>query len=125
MTAPSTAWPKGQSGNPSGRPRLPDTTARLKEQGKIAAIEALAKVLAMTQAELSRLPKDPSTPAALLLAASVMHKAIKTGCPVRANFIYQYLVGKPETNLPEPPDPQQNRREIRLAYSSEDLEGDD
>lgn len=113
---PVGSWQKGTSGNPSGRPKLPDTTQRLREQGKIDAIEALAKVMTMTMTELSRLPKDPNASAAMLLAGSVMHKAIKTGCPIRANFIFQYMVGKPETNQPESPD-QVDDRTITLAYS--------
>lgn len=117
---PANAWQKGQSGNPSGRPKLPDQTQRLREQGKVEAIEALAKVMSMTLAEISRLPKDPTASAALLLAGSVMHKAIKTGCPVRANFIFQYMVGRPETAQPEVSDsPDLNT--IRLAYSRDDL----
>jgi hypothetical protein len=117
---PSGVWVKGQSGNPSGRPKLPDTTQRLREQGKIAAIEALSQVMTMTMADIARVPKDPNASAALVLAASVMHKAIKTGCPVRANFIFQYMVGRPETAQPEQSDaPDQNT--IRLAYSRDDL----
>lgn len=118
---PANAWQKGQSGNPSGRPKLPEQTQRLRELGKIEAIEALSKVMTLTMAQLSMLPKDPTASAAMLLAGSVMHKAIKTGCPIRANFIFQYMVGRPETSQAEtePADPEQNQ--IRLAYSRDDL----
>jgi hypothetical protein len=121
---PSGVWVKGQSGNPSGRPKLPDTTQRLREQGKIAAIEALAQVMSMTMKDIASVPKDPNANAALVLAASIMHKAIKTGCPQRAAFIFNYMVGKPESasdGQAQDDEDMKQSNTVRLAYSRDDL----
>jgi len=118
---PANAWQKGQSGNPSGRPKLPDSTQRLKDECKIAAIEALCKAMAMNRDQLAAVAEDRQAPAALLLAASLVHKTIKTACPIRANFIFQYIVGKPETYVQDPPETNPDENTIRLAYSKADL----
>lgn len=117
---PVAGWVKGQSGNPAGRPKLPDTTQRLKEIAKIEAIESLSKVMMMTTADLAKLAQDPKATSVMKLAASLLHKAIKQGCPNRANFIFQYIVGKPESLKDEDLDPALNL--LRLAYAREDLD---
>lgn len=118
---PANAWQKGQSGNPGGRPRLPDATQRLKETAKIQTIEAISKVMGMNRAEIAEVAKDKTAPAALLLAASVVNKAINLGCPHRAQLILSYVVGKPEQYVEAESDELVNRNHITLAYSKADL----
>lgn len=119
---PASAWQKGQSGNPGGRPKLPDSVQRLKEQGKIAAIEGLSQALLMNSIELDVNESNPDTPAALRIAIALIKKTIKTGCPIRAQLIYQYMIGKPETYTPDPPEPTEaDDNTIRLAYSQDDV----
>jgi hypothetical protein len=52
-----------------------------------------------------------------------MHKAIKQGCPIRANFIFQYIVGKPEA-IQESNEDFAKVKSFILAYSKEDLKPD-
>lgn len=118
----ATSWRKGQSGNPGGRPKLPDATQRLKETARIEAIEAVSQLMTMTRAQIEFHAADPEAPGALALAAGVMKAAIKHGCPHRAQLILSYVIGKPDV-MPSDgvaQDPEQNT--LRLAYSKSDLD---
>lgn len=93
---------KGVSGNPAGRPKLPDSIFRLKNMSKHELIENMANCVMMTQAQLQEILVNPNASVGQAIMAAVMGKAITDGCPVRAQFVLNYLVGKPINYEPDP-----------------------
>ena len=109
------AWPKGVSGNPVGRPKLPAEVLELKETAKEEMLRVMAECLLMSRDELFKYldPKTlPNESAAKLLAARVLIKAISDGCPIRAQFYMNYILGKPKPH----DEAEVGRKPIRLAY---------
>lgn len=101
--APPHAWKDGQSGNPNGRPRLPDSLARLKDHSKLLVIQAIAETMLMTRDQLKERTANPNATMAELLVGAIMVKAIEHGDPVRAQCLFNYVVGKPEPYQPIEP----------------------
>lgn len=117
-----TAWRKGQSGNPGGRPKLPDATQRLREHARIEAIEAVSQLMTMTRAQIEQTAMDMEAPGALALAASVMKTAMKHGCPHRTQLILSYVIGKPDTAPIEGQADNPDQNTIRLAYRQDEFQ---
>ena len=85
----------GTSGNPNGRPRVPRQIQQLKETARVEVLKAMAECLLMNKAELQSVPNDPNRNAAQRLTASILINAINSGCPARAQFFMNYILGKP------------------------------
>lgn len=92
---PAPLWKPGQSGNPSGRQKLPDHVARLKDHSKLHVIEAMAKTMLMTREQLKAHTARPDATMAELLVGSLMIKAIETADPIRTQCLLNYVVGRP------------------------------
>jgi hypothetical protein len=90
------AFQKGKSGNPAGRPKSSEAVKRVKEIAKDEALLALSACLIADQEGLERIEKNPKSSNAMLIMASLMRKTIEKGCPLRSQFIFNYIVGKPE-----------------------------
>lgn len=87
-------WQPGESGNPSGRPALPED---IKEARKLNAVElerTLNKIIWMKKGEIKTLISDPDTPAFESLIASIVVKGISGGDHMRAEWVVSRLVGK-------------------------------
>lgn len=99
---------EGKSGNPAGRPKTPDAVKRVKELAKDEALKALSACLLMDAVGLDRIEQNPNSTNAMRIMAALMRKTIEFGCPVRSQFIFNYLVGKPEPYRMNPTDGQPN-----------------
>lgn len=90
---------KGQSGNPSGRPKIPED---LKRASRLTADEFLGlcnKFLRMNLPDLLAVvgnPKQPNTQSSMLemLVASIITKAVNEGDQRRLDFLLDRLLGK-------------------------------
>lgn len=91
-----TPWPKGVSGNPKGRARVPEEIKMLKGEAKAEVVEAIHRSLLMTMAELTATLKSPDTSIAQQLVARIIIKALKDGCYQRAQFLLNYVIGRPK-----------------------------
>lgn len=89
---------KGKSGNPGGRPKLPEELRKAKEMTKADFLDIATKFLKLTKEELQAKAKDPKTTAVELVVASVIAKCISTGDQKRINFLLEWMFGKLTTS---------------------------
>ena len=92
--APPHAFKKGQSGNPSGRPKLPDDVVEGKKLNQIEVARVFNRFVNYSKAELEAVMKDPNTKALELLIGKIMAEAISKGDHMRMNFILDRMIGK-------------------------------
>jgi hypothetical protein len=79
-------WTKGQSGNPSGRP---------KGQLRRDQVEAvMGRFSAMTRAELQKIVQNEKSTMLEIMVASVMAKAAKDGDATRLQFLLDRTIGR-------------------------------
>lgn len=86
----------GKSGNPEGRPKLSEAAQKVRDLAKDEAIKALSACLLMDQEGLDRIDQNLSSTNAMRIMSNLVRKTIEFGCPVRSQFIFNYIVGKPE-----------------------------
>lgn len=79
-------YTKGQSGNPSGKPK------QLLTKDKVKGI--LGKFADMTRDELQNIVQDPKSTMLEIMVASIMVKAAKDGDFSRLNFILDRSIGR-------------------------------
>lgn len=91
-------WKPGQSGNPLGRPAIKPELKKLAREARETALASIEKVMLMTPNQLRESLQNPDAPLVQHLVASVMNKALKEGCPVRAQFLMNYVLGRPQTS---------------------------
>lgn len=85
----------GQSGNPLGRPKLPESLSFIREMTVDEIKRTLAKYMRMTRAELQVAIQDAATPAFDLMVASGIAQGIKTGDYSKISFLLDRTIGKP------------------------------
>lgn len=97
---------KGQSGNPNGRPKLPED---IKAASKLtrASLEAIInKYMGMDKDQLGDVVKAKGTPVIELMIASIIHKALVHGDQQRLDFMLNRLIGRVkeqvEISVPKP-----------------------
>lgn len=94
MGKEKTQWKKGQSGNPSGQPKIPED---IKAMRKLTAIEferAVNRYLFEDRSVVAKAAADPNTPVIELLITSILHKAVSQGDEKRLGFFLDRLLGR-------------------------------
>lgn len=84
----------GQSGNPNGRPKLPE---EVKEAKRLTAAELelkLTEFLKKSREELYAIAKDPKSTGMDALVASIMTFGVSKGDHMRMEFLLNRLIGK-------------------------------
>lgn len=90
---------KGQSGNPKGGPKIPDTMKKLKSLTEAELVEVGTVLLKGKLSELKALAKDPHTTVIQAMVAGMALKAISRGDSPAFNAIMDRLLGKVKENL--------------------------
>jgi hypothetical protein len=88
---------KGTSGNPAGRRKMPYELKELQSVCKLEVIDAINTTLLMTREEIKKISADTGSTMAQLVVASIVQKAIQEGCFMRAQFLMNYVLGRPKT----------------------------
>jgi len=89
----------GQSGNPSGRPKMPKELKEAKTLNQIQVAQLLNKFTHMTAKQLEERFNDPNATTMELMICKIVHQAIKTGDQARMNFLLDRMVGKVADNV--------------------------
>ena len=79
----------------TGRPKLPPDIRAVRNLNRNEAMTALCSVMTMTYAQLEAQRESPSSTAAELIAARICLAAIDDGCYFSAQFLMNYVIGKP------------------------------
>lgn len=87
----------GTSGNPNGRPRLPDDIKAARKLNKVELERLLNRYIHMPISEIQRLLKIPiesnETPSIEVLIAKIVAEGIKRGDEKRLGFLLDRLIG--------------------------------
>ncbi len=85
---------KGVSGNPSGRPKLPDDLREIDEITNQEVKRIVAKFSRMTKSEIEIAIRDPEIPMMHLTVASIFIQSAKHGDYGRLSFLLDRSLGK-------------------------------
>lgn len=89
-----TRWKKGQSGNPTGRRKLPVSLKGVSELTAEEIKRTIAKHFRMDKEELAKVLQNAKSPSLDLIIASTIAKAIKDGDISRAEYLFMRSLGK-------------------------------
>lgn len=108
---------KGVSANPTGggRKKMPAALRQLRDHSRNEILKSMSEIMLKSSAELQRMNGDPRSTAAEVLICAIMIHAINKGDAYRAQFLMNYVLGKPaafnEADI-------ERSRPITLAYSN-------
>lgn len=92
---PESTWFKpGQSGNISGRPKLPPEIKEAYKLTQTRFIELVNKYLSMNREEISLASQDPKATTLDLIVLKILQQAIVKGDQIRLTFLLDRLLGK-------------------------------
>lgn len=97
-------WEPGQSGNPDGRPKVPEYIKEAKKLNKGLLDEYMNKYINMPVEEIKEIVEGAmkgrsDTPAMEVMIARVIMQAINKGDYKTVNFILDRMVGKVKEHL--------------------------
>lgn len=78
-----------------GRPKLPPDLAAMKALSKEESLLAICSVMRMTYQELEMMREGAGATVAEMIAARMALAAIDDGCFMSAQFLVNYVIGKP------------------------------
>ncbi len=87
-------WKKGESGNPDGRPKIPDD---IKIARKLTAVEferICGVLFSMSKRQLKDLIEDDNTPVLTALIATILEKGITESSRNELNYFIERFLGK-------------------------------
>lgn len=87
-------YKKGQSGNPGGRPRLPDDLKFAKKLTQEEFIRSSTKYLRYNRFGLKQVIKDTRSSSLDVFICNLILRAIKYGDQGRAGFLLDRIIGK-------------------------------
>ncbi len=89
----------GQSGNPSGRPKIPPDILQARKFTQLELERVINALLYLTKADLQARIKDPATPMIEMIAASIMAQAAVKGDHQRLEFILARMIGRVQERI--------------------------
>lgn len=96
----------GQSGNPNGRPKLPEDLKKARRLNQIAVGRIINEYMNLSITELKFELEDESTSALEAMIGKIIVEAHKFGDYSRVNFLFDRMIGKVtdkvEHKLPKP-----------------------
>jgi hypothetical protein len=90
---------KGQSGNPGGKPKVPDDIKEARKLNQIELERAINRLIWLPRAELKALIENPETPMFEMMLASIVAQAAQKGDQSRLEFILMRVIGKVKDQL--------------------------
>jgi hypothetical protein len=99
MPKEDTQFKPGQSGNPAGRPAMPEDLKAAKALTKQVLMRELNDLIHMTKSELEAALVSPESTMIRRMAARVIQEADNNGDDRRLGFLLDRLVGKVKDEL--------------------------
>lgn len=99
-------WTKGKSGNPKGRPEIPEEILRAQQMNQVDVARTISRLLRCSIAFLELLAKDKNASGMDTTCAEIVLKAKKFGDPRRLDFMFNRSIGKvplPKADAPDNP----------------------
>ena len=87
-------WKPGQSGNPSGRQKLPEELRAIKALSPTEVCRIVSKYARMTRIELQKSIDNPDIPMIDLTICSIFAQSAKNGDYQRLAFLLDRAIGK-------------------------------
>lgn len=84
----------GQSGNPGGRPKLPDDIKEARKLNQVELERIVNKYLYMDREAVKAAISSPGTPMMELMVASIVAQAAQKGDHLRLDFVLNRMIGK-------------------------------
>lgn len=84
----------GQSGNPGGRPKLPDDIKEARKLNQVELERIVNKYLYMDREAVKAAISSPKTPMMELMVASIVAQAAQKGDHLRLDFVLNRMIGK-------------------------------
>lgn len=104
MAKSNTSFKIGQSGNPSGRPQIPEDIRKAVAVTQQAFIRVASSFLSMDREQIQQKLQDPTSSMLEIIVGGIVAKAAKDQDQVRAAFILDRVIGKPKDAVIEPDD---------------------
>jgi hypothetical protein len=111
-------WQPGQSGNPGGRPKLPEVLRGIASLSQSEVCKLVSKYARMTRDELQQAIQAPSTPVLEMAIASIFAQSIKQGDYTRLSFLLDRAIGKVREVSPDD-ESADARTELRVLSTEE------
>lgn len=86
-------WKPGQSGNPNGRPTVPEPIKAMAKLNKVKIAEIFTKYFYCSLADLQKILGKKEAPAIEMMIISTIVHAFKTGDYKRLNFLLDRTIG--------------------------------
>lgn len=90
-------WKPGQSGNPGGRPKLPESLSAVKALGREEVSRIISKYARMTLDELDAAVLGSDTPVLELVLAKLLLELMRKGDAGRLSFLLDRALGPVKT----------------------------
>lgn len=87
-------WKPGQSGNPSGKPKIPEALRGIASLTQLETTKLISKYARMTREELEKAVREKNASVLELYIIAVFSKGIENGDPVRLSFLLDRAIGK-------------------------------
>lgn len=87
-------WKPGQSGNPNGRPALPEHLRKIPSISRPELCKVISKYWRMNCTELKEILKQKTVSAGEMAIISIIAKCIEYGDPQRLSFLLEQALGK-------------------------------
>lgn len=94
-------WPKGVSGNPSGRVALPPELVGIKSLSQHEVTKLVSKYARMNKTELLGAVNDEGAPVLEVAIASIFVQAVKQGDFTRLGWLLDRAIGKVPSSEPD------------------------
>lgn len=87
-------WKKGQTGNPNGRPKLPEDIKAARKLTQTEFERICYDLMKMSTKGLSELVQDNKTPVLTALIARILEKGIHDSSKAELNYFVERFLGK-------------------------------
>jgi hypothetical protein len=92
-------WKPGESGNPGGRPKLPEDIREARKVNRVEVDRVLNRFMNLSRAEIQTITNDPKAPALEFLLASMIIQGHLEGDYKRISFVFDRLIGSVAQNV--------------------------